>query len=137
MTKDTLPQGLELVAPRWSSRHYPPELGPESAELAEPKPGRLGAGRTPPNGLDLQQLSGSTCARMAAVLSGLEPELDTTPSALIQDVAHGPAGAQGSGGRQRLGCLRVVASFQVSIDGRFSVSTEDPGSHSGSGLLVA
>jgi hypothetical protein len=30
----------------------------------------------------------------------------------------------GSRGRQRLGRLRVVAGFQVSIDGRFWVSTE-------------
>jgi len=45
-------------------------------------------------------------------------------SLLIQDVAHGRDGAQGSGGRQRLGRLGVVAGFQVSIDGRFWVSTE-------------
>ena len=43
---------------------------------------------------------------------------------LVEDVAHDRDGAIGSGGRQRLDRLRVVAGFQVSIDGRFWVSTE-------------
>jgi hypothetical protein len=50
-------------------------------------------------------------------------------SLLIQDVAHGRDGAQGSGGGQRLGRLGVVAGFQVSIDGRFWVSTEGRCTH--------
>jgi len=43
---------------------------------------------------------------------------------LAQDVAHAREGACTPCWRQRLGWLRVVAGFQVSINGRFWLSTE-------------
>jgi hypothetical protein len=49
---------------------------------------------------------------------------DLLLSVITQDVAHGGVGACAPRCRQRLGPLRVVAGFQVSINGRFWVSTE-------------
>ena len=46
-------------------------------------------------------------------------------SVLAQDVCHPGAGPQVPRLRQRLGALLLVAGFQVSISGRFWVSTED------------
>jgi hypothetical protein len=49
---------------------------------------------------------------------------DLVSFVVSQDVAHAGGGPQGPRQRQRLGRSVVVAGFQVSISGRFWVSTE-------------
>ena len=99
-------------------------LGPDPRASASPAHGNAGrfqilAGRFPSDAggfLDAPERPAKSPERHDLLLS-----------LLVQDLAHGRHGARGSGGRQRLGRLCVVAGFQVSIDGRFWVSTEDAG----------
>src|SRR5438067_524763 len=93
-------------------------IGRPAAPPAHRDPGRLQivAGRLPANasgGFDAPQRPAQSPQPYYLLLF-----------VIIQDVAHGGVGACAPRCRQRLGPLRVVAGFQMSINGRFWVSTE-------------